>query len=38
MESDSPTTVGRPVVYLAGTPAVAMLEILVHLEVDQDGR
>ena len=29
-------TVGRPVVYLAGTPAGAMLEILVHLEVDQE--
>ncbi|WP_166367167.1 RES family NAD+ phosphorylase [Pseudomonas akapageensis] len=27
---------GRPVVYLAGTPAGAMLEILVHLEVDQE--
>ncbi|NWB46180.1 RES family NAD+ phosphorylase [Pseudomonas gingeri] len=29
-------TAGRPVVYLAGTPAGAMLEILVHLEVDQE--
>ncbi|MGF6282320.1 RES domain-containing protein [Pseudomonas frederiksbergensis] len=27
---------GRPVVYLAGTPAGALLEILVHLEVDQE--
>lgn len=29
-------TAGRPVVYLAGTPAGAMLEILVHLEIDQE--
>ncbi|NBA93408.1 RES family NAD+ phosphorylase [Pseudomonas sp. R5(2019)] len=29
-------TAGRPAVYLAGTPAGAMLEILVHLEVDQE--
>lgn len=29
-------TAGRPVVYLAGTPAGALLEILVHLEVDQE--
>lgn len=29
-------TAGRPVVYLAETPAGAMLEILVHLEVDQE--
>lgn len=27
-------TAGRPVVYLTGTPAGAMLEILVHLEID----
>lgn len=29
-------TAGRPVVYLAATPAGAMLEILVHLEIDQE--
>ncbi len=29
-------TAGRPVVYLAGTPAGAMLEILVHMEIDQE--
>jgi RES domain-containing protein len=27
---------GRPVVYLAGSPAGAMLEVLVHLEVEPD--
>lgn len=27
---------GRPVVYLAETPAAAMLEVLVHLEIDPD--
>lgn len=26
---------GRPVVYMAGTPAGAMLETLVHLEIDE---
>lgn len=29
-------TAGRPFAYLAGTPAGAMLEILMHLEVDQE--
>ncbi len=29
-------TVGRPVVYLAESPAGAMLEVLVHLEVDPE--
>jgi RES domain-containing protein len=29
-------TAGRPVVYLAGSPSGAMLEILVHLEIDQE--
>ncbi|MCY1395164.1 RES domain protein [compost metagenome] len=29
-------TAGRPVVYLAATPAGATLEILVHLEIDQE--
>ena len=27
---------GRPVVYLTETPAAAMLEVLVHLEIDPD--
>lgn len=27
---------GRPVVYLAETPAAAMLEVLVHLEIDAE--
>ncbi|MBA1242490.1 RES family NAD+ phosphorylase [Pseudomonas japonica] len=29
-------TIGHPVVYLAGTPSGALLEVLVHLEVDQE--
>jgi RES domain-containing protein len=29
-------TVGNPVVYLAGTPSGALLEVLVHLEIDQE--
>lgn len=29
-------SMGRPVVYLAETPAGAMLEVLVHLEVDPE--
>jgi len=29
-------TAGRPLVYLAGSPAGAMLEVLVHLEVEPD--
>jgi RES domain-containing protein len=31
-------TAGRPVVYLAETPSSALLEILVHLEADEDDR
>jgi RES domain-containing protein len=31
-------TAGRPVVYLAENPSSALLEILVHLEVDEDSR
>ncbi|MBF7142605.1 MULTISPECIES: RES family NAD+ phosphorylase [Pseudomonas] len=29
-------TVGNPVVYMAGTPSGALLEVLVHMEVDQE--
>jgi RES domain-containing protein len=29
-------TAGRPVVYLADTPSSAMLEVLVHLEIDPE--
>ncbi|HEY6852191.1 MAG TPA: RES family NAD+ phosphorylase [Terracidiphilus sp.] len=31
-------TAGRPLVYLAETPSSALLEILVHLEADDDDR
>ena len=31
-------TAGRPVVYLAENPSSALLEMLVHLEVDEDHR
>jgi RES domain-containing protein len=31
-------TAGKPVVYLAESPSSALLEILVHLEVDEDHR
>jgi RES domain-containing protein len=31
-------TAGRPIVYLAETPSSALLEILVHLEADEDDR
>src|ERR1700729_3258228 len=31
-------TAGRPIVYLAESPSSALLEILVHLEVDEDDR
>ena len=31
-------TAGRPVVYLAETPASALLEVFVHLETDEDHR
>lgn len=31
-------TAGRPVVYLAENPSAALLEILVHLEVDEEHR
>lgn len=29
-------TAGRPIVYLAASPAGAMIEVLVHLELDED--
>jgi RES domain-containing protein len=31
-------TAGRPIVYLAESPSSALLEILVHLETDEDDR
>jgi RES domain-containing protein len=31
-------TAGKPVVYLAESPSSALLEVLVHLEVDEDHR
>ena len=31
-------TAGRPIVYLAESPSSALLEILVHLEADEDDR
>jgi RES domain-containing protein len=31
-------TAGRPIVYLAENPSSALLEVLVHLEIDEDHR
>jgi RES domain-containing protein len=31
-------TAGQPIVYLAETPSAALLEVLVHLETDEDHR